>query len=309
MMAARQVAFGYNPPSGDRGIEVIPAETYVRDLHEVCDVASQYFDTFWVSDHFMRGDSFRMECWTHLTWLAARYPTQTLGTVVMANSYRHPPLLAKMAASLQEFSRGRLILGYGAGWLEDEYRAYGFDFPSPRVRIAQMVEGIEVMRAMWTQRPASYHGTYYQVQDAYCEPMPHPVPPVMIGGDGERYLLRAVAEHADWWLTYSRGVEVIQHKFAVLQQHCADVGRDFAAIRKVYPMTVYLAESLSAAEAQAGSKTESESPPFVGEPAALIAHIQQMNALGFDHFSLSFPGWTDLTGMRLFVEKVLPAFR
>src|SRR5207244_9951235 len=100
-----------------------------------------------------------------------------LGTIVMANSYRHPPLLAKMAASLQVFSHGRFILGYGAGWAEDEYRAYGFDFPSPKVRIAQMVDGIKVMRALWSSRPghpATYHGDYYQVTDAYCEPAPTP---------------------------------------------------------------------------------------------------------------------------------------
>jgi alkanesulfonate monooxygenase SsuD/methylene tetrahydromethanopterin reductase-like flavin-dependent oxidoreductase (luciferase family) len=308
-MATQHIAFGYNPPSGDRGIETIDGATYVRDLHEVCDLASQHFDTFWISDHFMRGDTFRMECWTHLTWLAARYPTQTLGTVVIGNSYRHPPLLAKMAASLQAFSRGRLIMGYGAGWLEDEYRAYGYEFPSARVRIAQMVEGIEVMKAMWTERPANYHGTYYQVANAYCEPMPDPVPPVMIGGDGEKYLLRAVAEHGDWWLTYSRGTDVIQHKMDVLQQHCTDVGRDYATIRKVYPMTVYLADSRAAAERQAGSKTESDSPPFVGEPAALVERIQEMSGLGFDHFALSFAGWSDTTDMRLFIDKVLPAFR
>jgi alkanesulfonate monooxygenase SsuD/methylene tetrahydromethanopterin reductase-like flavin-dependent oxidoreductase (luciferase family) len=308
-MAKRRIEFGYNPPSGDRGIETINGETYVRDLHEVCDYASQYFDTFWISDHFMRGDTFRMECWTHMTWMAARYPTQTVGTVVIGNSYRHPPLLAKMAASLQAFSRGRLIMGYGAGWLEDEYHAYGYEFPSARVRIAQMVEGIEVMRAMWTQRPATYEGKYYHVKDAYCEPMPDPVPPVMIGGDGEKYLLRAVAEHADWWLTYSKSDDIIQHKIAVLQQHCADVGRDFDTIRKVYPMTVYLAESHADAEAQAGAKAESENPPFIGEPAAMVERINEMVALGFDHFALSFVGWTDTTDMRLFTEKVLPAFR
>jgi alkanesulfonate monooxygenase SsuD/methylene tetrahydromethanopterin reductase-like flavin-dependent oxidoreductase (luciferase family) len=162
---------------------------------------------------------------------------------------------------------------------------------------------------MWTERPATYEGKYYQVTNAYCEPMPDPVPPVMIGGDGEKYLLRAVAEHADWWLTYSKTDEIIRHKIAVLQQHCADVGRDAATIRKVYPMTVYLAESRAEAERQAGSKAESESPPFIGEPAALVERINQMVALGFDHFALSFPGWTDMTGMDLFINNVLPAFR
>ncbi len=127
----------------------------MQDLQVVLDYASQHFASFWVPDHLMRGGGLRMECWTQLTWIAARYPRQQLGTVVMANSYRHPPLLAKMSASLQAFSEGRLILGYGAGWLEEEYRGYGYEFPSARVRIAQMVEGIEAMPALRTQVPAS----------------------------------------------------------------------------------------------------------------------------------------------------------
>ena len=106
----------------------------------------------------MTEDRFRLECWTQLTWIAARFPEPLLGTIVMANSYRHPPLLAKMAASLQYLSGGRFILGYGAGWAEDEYRAYGFDFPSAGTRIDQMVEGIEVIRALWTGGPATYAG-------------------------------------------------------------------------------------------------------------------------------------------------------
>src|SRR5688572_30254678 len=110
-----KIDFGYNPPVGDRGIEQFDTATYVRDLQRVLDVAQDHFSSFWVSDHLMTHSGFRMECWTILTWLAARYPQQTLSTIVMANSYRHPPLLAKMAATLQELSGGRFVLGYGAG--------------------------------------------------------------------------------------------------------------------------------------------------------------------------------------------------
>src|ERR1700704_2984647 len=108
----RRVEFGYNPPSGTRGIEVFDTRTFVRDLQHVLDIASQSFSSLWVSDHLMTAEPFRMECWTLLTVIAARYPGQQLGTIVMANSFRHPSLMAKMAATLQEFSHGRLILGY-----------------------------------------------------------------------------------------------------------------------------------------------------------------------------------------------------
>src|ERR1700737_3651366 len=149
---SRRVDFGYNPPSGTRGVEQFPPQTFVRDLQNALDIASQSFSSLWVSDHLMTAEPFRMDVWTQLTWIAARYPGTLLGTIVLANSYRHPPLMAKMAASLQAFSRGRLILGYGAGWHEQEYRAYGYEFPSARVRIEQRDEAGELMRAL---RPAS----------------------------------------------------------------------------------------------------------------------------------------------------------
>src|SRR5258708_1042859 len=156
----RRVDLGYNPPSGTRGIEHFPAATFVRDLQDALDIASQSFSSFWVSDHLMTAEPFRMECWTQLTWIAARYPGQLLGHIVMSNNYRHPPLMAKMAATLQAFSRGRLVLGYGAGWLEREYTAYGSGFPSARVRIEQMVEGLRRRGDVWIDGRGTFSGSY-----------------------------------------------------------------------------------------------------------------------------------------------------
>ena len=309
MAAARRVEFGYNPPTGDRGLERVNPATFVRDLQHVLDIASQYFSSFWVSDHHMLGDRFRLECWTQLTWMAARYPAQRLGTVVMANSYRHPPLLAKMAASLQVFSHGRFILGYGAGWAEEEYRAYGYEFPPARVRIAQMDEGIEVIRALWTGGPVSYQGRYYRLKDAYCQPVPEPVPPIMIGGDGERYLLRSVAQHADWWLPFSRGADLLRHKIAVLKGHCQAVGRDYEEIRKTYTLICYLAPTRAEAERRAGDVLRREHPPFAGEPAELREHLAELADLGFDLFQLVFPAFPETDDLRLFADQVLPHFQ
>jgi alkanesulfonate monooxygenase SsuD/methylene tetrahydromethanopterin reductase-like flavin-dependent oxidoreductase (luciferase family) len=299
------IEFGYNPPTGNRQIERIDPKTFVRDLTHVLDVATKGVDSIWVSDHHMLGDRYRLECWTQLTWIAARYPGPMLGTIVMSNSYRHPPLLAKMAASLQVFSHG-----HGAGWAEEEYVAYGYEFPSARVRIEQMVDGIKAMRALWTERPASYDGTYYKVKDAYCEPMPDPVPPLLIGGDGERYLLRAVAEHADWWLPYARTSEILERKIAVLNDHCRDVGRDPGAIRKAYTCLVYLDRDRDAAIRRAGPRLENaEQPAFAGDPAALRDYIQERVELGFDHFPLVFPNFPETDDIEMFIDDVLPAFR
>ena len=308
-MPASRVEFGYNPPTGNRLIERVEGPTFVRDLQHVLDIASQHFSSLWVSDHFMTGDRFRMECWTQLAWMAARYPGPLLGTIVMANSYRHPPLLAKMAASLQVFSHGRFVLGYGAGWTEEEYLAYGYDFPSTKVRIEQMVEGIQAMRALWTEPIANFEGRYYQLREAYCEPKPDPLPPIMIGGDGEKYLLRAVAEHADWWNELTKSIPVLRHKMDVLRAHCVDVGRDFDSIRKTYTFTPYLMKRDSDARAWAGVALDREFPPFAGTPAELRDHLAELVDVGFDLFQLVFPGFPETHDMELFVDEVLPAFQ
>jgi alkanesulfonate monooxygenase SsuD/methylene tetrahydromethanopterin reductase-like flavin-dependent oxidoreductase (luciferase family) len=177
------------------------------------------------------------------------------------------------------------------------------------VRIEQLVEGIEVMKALWTGAPATYQGRYYQVTDAYCEPRPSPVPPVMIGGDGERYLLRAVASHGDWWLPYSRHLDVLQTKIDVLKAHCRDVGRDYASIRKAYTMVVYLSRDREAARRRAGAALERDTPAFAGDPADMRRHLSRLVELGFDHFPLVFPDFPKTDDMRLFVDEVLPAFR
>ena len=306
---SRLVHFGYNPPSGTRGVEYFPAATFVRDLQDVLDFASQFFDSIWVSDHLMTEEPFRMDVWTQLTWIAARYPGPLLGTIVLANSFRHPPLMAKMAATLQTFSRGRLVLGYGAGWLEREYRAYGYEFPPTRIRIDQMVEAIKLMRSMWTASPATFQGSYYQIRDAYCEPRPRPQPVIMIGGDGEKRTLRAVAEHADWWNTVMRPVPMLRHKLEVLEQHCRDVGREYATVRKTLTRVVFLAPTYAEAEQRAGTRLHDPTPPFVGEPAALIDHLHELIDLGFDLFQLVFSAFPDTADLRLFVDQVLPHFR
>jgi alkanesulfonate monooxygenase SsuD/methylene tetrahydromethanopterin reductase-like flavin-dependent oxidoreductase (luciferase family) len=307
-MTRPAIEFGYNPPTGQRGLERVTPEHFARDLHHVLDVASQYFSSFWVSDHLMIGSNYRLEGWTQLAWIAARYPGQTIGTDVLSNSFRHPPVLAKMAASLQALSQGRLILGYGAGWVPEEYAAYGVTYPSARTRIAQMADGIRVMRALWTQSPASYAGEFYAVVDAYCEPRPNPMPPILIGGEGEQFLLRAVAELADYWLPMSRNPEVLSRKMAVLRRHCQEVGRESASIRTALTVPAYLAASRRVAEERAGPSLQSDNPPFAGTPGDLRDYLQRYVDLGVTMFHMVFPGFPETHDMRLFAEEVLPAF-
>jgi alkanesulfonate monooxygenase SsuD/methylene tetrahydromethanopterin reductase-like flavin-dependent oxidoreductase (luciferase family) len=302
------LAFGYNPPTGQRGLETVTPETFFEDLEKVLDFAAPHFSSFWVSDHLAVGDTYRLECWTLLTWMATKYPDQLVGTNVMANSFRLPQVLAKMAITLQELSKGRLILGYGAGWVEAEYRGYGIPFPSAKVRTAEMSDGIKAMRSLWTSSPATYDGVYYTLTDAISNPLPKTVPPILIGGEGERYLLRAVAEHADYWLPSSRNPAVIAKKKDVLLRHCEDVGRDPASIKTTITLPVFLRRSHEEAVEWAGARLNGDNPPFAGTPAELGERLEQYVDLGLYGVQLVFPGYPETDDMQLFAEEVLPAF-
>src|SRR4051812_9506392 len=127
---------------------------------------SDAFGTVWISDHLQYQDEPVDEAWTRMTWLAAAFPRVRIGSMVLGQSYRNPGLLGAMARTLQELSGGRLVLGLGAGWLEDEYRAFNFEFPSPGVRVAQLGETIELLKALWSESPATYEGEHYRLDRA-----------------------------------------------------------------------------------------------------------------------------------------------
>ncbi len=306
--SGRRIDFGFSTPPGDREMGRIDPATFAADQDRLIDFVAPHFSSIWVSDHFMEHNRYRIESWTQLTWIAARHPNLLLGHCVLANSYRHPALLAKMAASLQALTGGRFILGYGAGWLEPEYRGYGYDFPPATVRIAQMEEAIRLIRTLWTSAPASFQGQFYRLEEAWCVPQPEPPPPILIAGEGERYLLRAVAQHADWWLSYGHRPEVLRHKLAVLADHCRDVGRDPASIRKATPLTVYLDRDRAAARRWAGDVVNAEQPAFAGDPAELRERIEELADMGFELVQLRFARMMETEDIALFVDEVLPHF-
>src|ERR1700730_3538610 len=154
------------------------------------------FTTLWAEDHLQLGEIATIESLTTLAYFAAEFPAFRVGSLVMSQGYRKPVLLAKMAAILQFISGGRLILGLGAGWKEDEYRAYGYPFPDARTRIEELEETAIIARTMWSSRPATFIGKHYSIRDAYCEPQPHPPIPLLIGGGGGEKTLAIVARRA-----------------------------------------------------------------------------------------------------------------
>ena len=193
------------------------------------------YHSVWLDDHLMFGKSPILECWTTLSALSAITTRIRLGTMVSCNSFRNPSLLAKMAATFDVISGGRLELGIGAGVQRGEHVAYGIPFPKPNVRIRRMKEAVEIIRKMWTEEKASYRGKYYRLKEAVCEPKPlqKPHPPITIGGSGEKLTLKVTAQYADRYdWGYLPSLELYKHKLEVLKSHCKAVGRDFQEIEK-----------------------------------------------------------------------------
>jgi F420-dependent oxidoreductase-like protein len=193
------------------------------------------WDAFCVTDHFMPntpervGDS--LECWTALAAVAQATRRVRVGTIVSGNTYRHPAVLAKMAANVDIISGGRLICGIGAGWQENEHRAYGIPFYTVGERLGRLDEACEVLKRLWTQDKTSFKGRYYELDDAPLAPKPvqKPHPELMVGGGGERVTLRIAARHADHWNVWG-GPGILRAKGKILEEHCAAVGRDPARI-------------------------------------------------------------------------------
>lgn len=262
------------------------------------------FTTLWFDDHMQKDHAPILESWTTLSYLAALYPAYQFGTLVLCQSYRNPALLAKMSATLQTLTGGRYIAGIGAGWKEDEYRAYGYTFPGARQRVEQLEETVQILRRMWTRSPASFHGRHYRVDQAECEPLPSPPPPLLIGGGGEQRTLRVVAQYADWMNLTFADPPTFAHKLEVLTRHCREVGRPLDSIRRSLWAYVHLSEA-------------GEPPAPIGGGRFVIAGTaQQVRAvfqayldLGVEHFMLRFQDFPRLDGMLRFCDEVLPALR
>jgi alkanesulfonate monooxygenase SsuD/methylene tetrahydromethanopterin reductase-like flavin-dependent oxidoreductase (luciferase family) len=272
----------------------------VEEAPEVLPVVAEQFDSIWVPDHFCAFDDPSdawVECWTALTWLAARYPKLKVGPIVLGVGYRNPALLAKMASTLQVLSDGRFVMGIGAGWREAEYIAYGYPFPSAAMRVRQLDEAVQIMRLMWTQPWPTFHGQHFQIADAYCEPRPEVTPPVMIGGGGEQLVLPLVGRLADIWDRYHGGlleqidVEQYKHKLAIVRDHAARAGRDPADI------------------AQSFSIENEQLPESSQETGRWLEHLRPLIDVGVRQFILGFGAVTDPDKVRRFAEQVIAPLR
>ena len=271
----------------------------------------------WLDDHLMLNKMPILECWTTLSALSRATKKIRLGTMVTCNSFRNPALLAKMAATIDNISNGRLELGIGAGVQKDEHNAYGFPFLSANDRVERLSEAVEIIKKMWTEEKASYSGKYYSIRDAVCEPKPvqklHP--PIVIGGGGEKLMLKVTARHADRYdWGYLPSLEKYKRKLKVLEKHCENVGRKVSEIEKsCWPAgQIFIGEDKKELKERVMqwvpkgvSLEEFMRTNFVGTPEDCIKQLQQYMNLGVTQFMLFFGDLPDLKGLRLFAEKVV----
>ena len=279
------------------------------------------YDSVWLDDHLMFGKRPILECWTTLSALSSITTTIRLGTMVSCNSFRNPALLAKMAATFDVMSNGRLEFGIGAGVQRDEHTAYGIPFLKPPVRIDRLKEAVEIIKKLWTQEKASYEGKYYRIKEAVCEPKPvqKPHPPITIGGSGEKLTMKLAAQHADrsdWG--YIPSLKVYKHKLDVLERHCKAVGRNFHEIEKSNWLggQIFIAPNQEELDAKVlrwkpknVSLKDFKNLNLVGTPTEYKQKIWQYSSLGVTYFMLYFGDLPKLSGVRLFAKTVVKAIK
>jgi len=279
----------------------------MEDTFPYLDAVAAPFDSLWFPDHVQYGAHKVAEGWSLLAYALGRYPDKRCGHEVLCNSFRNPALLAKMVATAQVLSGGRVILGIGAGWNEEEYRAYGWPFPPTPVRIAQLAEAIQIIRLMWRESPASYRGEHYEIANAHCESRPDPVPPIMVGGHGEKHLLRVVARHADWWNYGFKTPELYAHKQEVLKSHCREANRDYEEIAQVIRVGILIAETDAEVHRlmHAPHVRPMEEGRVIGTPARVAETLAGIIAQGADRLTVHFADSPRAEGTQLFVSDVL----
>lgn len=308
-MSKDKVSFGwimqpalFHTPEGLDSRDIRLARDMIAANERHIEIArSAGIDTIWVEDHMMGwGEKAHLECFTNMAWLAGRHAGLRYGTMVCGQAFRNPAYLAKMSANMYLLTEGRFILGIGAGNNAAEHYAYGYPFLSPGERLAQTEEAVKIIRALWRDSPATFHGQHYSIEQAYSSPLPDGPIPIMIGGMGEKKLLRLVAEHADWWCADIAPVEVVRHKAQVLQAHCHAVGRDGTEITHAQVVWVSIEEDSARAERWGHLHI------VAGDADEVTRELEAFRDVGVNHFQVRFLDYPSAAGIERFVSRVMP---
>ena len=327
--------FGAFIPQGWRlDLAGIPVSEQWPTMQRVAWQAEQLgYDSIWVYDHFhtvpIPTQEPTYEAWTLMAALATVTERVRLGQMCTCNGYRSPTYLAKVAASIDVISNGRVEMGIGGGWYEHEYLAYGYPFPKPSVRLGELDEAVQIMRSMWTDDTTTFEGEHYTVAGAICQPKPVQAAsiPLWVAGGGEQLTLRTAARYADF-TNFGESVENFEHKSSVLERHCEAEGRDFAEITRSTNFNVVIGET----DAEVRRKMDALSERFesvetidgqrtlerwfggpgsaVGTPDAVIEKIASFKDAGMAYAIAYFPDAAyDPTSLELFAREVMPELR
>jgi len=278
------------------------------------------YDSVWVSDHFLspEGRPYALESWTVLSALASLTHKIRLGTYVLCNQFRHPSLVARMAATLDNISKGRLELGIGAGWLKAEHYAFGFDWDKHSNRVERLKEAVEIVKKLWTETQVSFDGRYFQLRDATLEPKPfqRPHPPLWIGGNSEA-IREVIAETGDGWIPVLPKPQQMATGVADIKKKMEHFGKDAQKLRVAYGGSgcALIAEDEKSVNELADPLVRSMGKPIeelaciVGTPKQCIEKIEQYKKAGAQEIVAGFYDFPSLNGMRLFAKSVIPFFR
>jgi F420-dependent oxidoreductase-like protein len=310
---ARPVHFGVTLPQIKRSWEDARAAAIEFD--------ALGFDSLWVCDHVFGvplPDRPILEAWSELAAVAAITSRAGLGTLVTPPFFRNPAVLAKQVATIDQISKGRTIVGLGAGWFAAEFEAYGCPFPPLRERMRALEETAEILKRMWSEPRASFEGRHFRVKDALCEPKPVRRPPILIGGGGERVLMGIAARHADIWNNLAVFQPELARKVEALRRRCDELRRDPETLLVSQQCVVVIAadeaaarRDLERAQALYGGHMGAglAEHGIWGTPDRVIDCIERHRRLGCDGFVIEFFGRDTREPARLFAEAVAPHFR
>ncbi|MFW9990629.1 MAG: LLM class flavin-dependent oxidoreductase [Candidatus Odinarchaeota archaeon] len=307
------------------GIQLEPQFGYMKkDVDKLAEKASRYkFDTIWVSDHMFLDekavDKSAFDSWTLMTYLVTKFKLR-VGSLVLCNSYRHPSILAKMVSTLDHLSGGRIEFGYGAGWKEMEYKAYGIEFPPVKTRLEQLEEGLQVIKKLWSEEKASFSGKHYTLDEAICYPKPlqKPHPRIVIGSmTGGKKMLQIAAKHGDminlaWSFTPERCKEIFQQ----LDSYTSEASRNKLLRSVGFWVRLYASEEEKQAKMKEGAQqrnfsieeyTKRLEGALVGTKEEITEKLAKYIKLGVTHFVFMFPAKEEPTYLRIFNDEIFPS--
>src|SRR5919108_1458835 len=315
--------FGLQHPNYNFDYDGRDASQIIDSLKNLATKAENLgFDSFWVMDHFHqiptagKQEDPMLEGWTTISVLAGITSKIKLGTLVTGIIYRHPSVLAKMGATLDVLSKGRLFMGIGAAWNKAESLAYGIPFFPNKERLLRLEEAIQIIRKMWTEEEpaATFNGRYYQISNAYCNPKPiqKPSPPIMVGGSGERYTLKLVAKYADACNLFG-SIETVKRKLNILKEHCKSVGRDYDSILKTKLDLIVIDdnEEMAMKRAQQFYKGIPEQQirdrefAIYGTHEGVSRQIQLLEDIGIQYLMVHFEPSIEFEALEMFANNII----